>query len=94
MSSLSSTSSPYISSLRQSSAFPPFQMPSTAARAASRNMYLPTTSASQALAPATPLYDLKPDCFSQETNDLCAVPSHMSTPDAAYGYNAYAWSLR
>lgn len=92
MSSLSSTSSPYISSLRQSAAFPAFQMPSTAARAAS--LYLPATSASQALAPAAPLYDLKPDCFSQETNDLCVVPSHMSTPDAVYGYNAYTWSLR
>jgi hypothetical protein len=86
-------SSPYLSSLRQSSAFPAYQMPLTAARAASKNMYNSTTSASESLPLAAPLYDLLPHCEATESHELCHVPPHLSTPASKYGYNAYASSL-
>jgi hypothetical protein len=86
----SSTSSTYISSLRQSAAFVAYQVPATAARAASSSMYVPAISASQSLDSTAPMYDLKPDCFSLETNGLCDVASQVS----ADGYIAYASSLR
>ena len=76
----------FASALKQSSAFPPYQIPATTVRS---EMTCPIGSipSNFPLAPARPTYSLQPICFSASNHALCPVPNHHAS---VLGYGSYA----